>query len=159
MFGGFDGDDDDDGDECLTCAGTGRIPGLGPQIVLEHPIERVSITDRTPFSYIPYRFDGPPNRPVWVWYCTSPFADDVPFTPLAALLPQELRWWKHGDYQSDPYATDELAHVALSDALIRWAKAKVKAKATTCPRCGGEGRYYDEEGYYERGWKRCPDCR
>lgn len=27
-----------------------------------------------------------------------------------------------------------------------------------CGRCDGEGRWYDNEGYYERGWRKCKHC-
>jgi len=112
----------------------------GARIVREQPIERVMIFDREPWA----------ANGRWYWH-KAPNSDRGS-SHWASELPLEI-WWCD-DSLISPYLTVELARVALSDALIRWAKGK-----SDCQKCGGEGWCYDDEGYYERGWKRCPDCR
>jgi len=112
----------------------------GTKIVREQPIERVRIFDREPW--------GVGGR--WDWHKASD-SDRGSFHPQSD-IPSEI-WWCEKDL-SPIYGTAEIANEALSDRLIQWAKAK-----SDCPKCGGEGWYYDDDGYYERGWKRCPDCR
>ncbi len=68
------------GTRCLTCAGTGRTPGLARDLFAAHPVTRVVLTDREPSAW---EFPGTPA--VFAWH-RHPFAaggftdpDDLPF--------------------------------------------------------------------------------
>lgn len=112
------------GDVCPRwCGGTQLAPGIGPRLVREHPVERVVCSDRQPWE------DG--TNDVWSWFhVSSPTPGDVhPQSDLPAAV-YGLLGGESGRRRDDPgvtwkdFPTREAANLALSAALIRWAKSQ-----------------------------------
>lgn len=108
------------------CHGTGIVVGnggIGPRVCAEHPVERVVVTDREPWE------DG--TNDVWSWFhVSSPTPGDVhPQSDLPAAV-YGLLGGESGRRRDDPgvtwkdFPTREAANLALSAALIRWAKSQ-----------------------------------
>jgi len=109
-------------DDCDTCDGRGRLPGLGPRLVKEHSIERVTLTDRVAV--------GPDHA--WradQWRETA--AEDEP-----ALLPWSVAERLTGFVRKNAveggtgrrfswsFATADDARSALSAAALAWAAVR-----------------------------------
>lgn len=101
---------------CSRCKGIGLTPAHGRLVVAEHPVTRVTVTDKVPEQYEQSRF---------AWWRRGGNID----TPAAELpddvmdaLP-EAGAIHHFDLHSD-YPTREVADTALSDALLKLANPK-----------------------------------
>jgi uncharacterized protein (TIGR02996 family) len=103
---------------CPACGGVGRAGGIGPRVGQQHPIERVTLTDREP-DLLPYSQFG--------WWAVR---DPVRQTP--AHIPWVL--FDQLDGGTDVSDRDELrcmsyhsqpaALAALSDAAVGWATGR-----------------------------------
>jgi len=102
--------DEVDGPEepCLRCDGVTIAPGIGPQIVAEHPVERVVLTDCEPISHA----GG------WRWGFGI---------GGGAFLPQDIYLLLPEDGQRRGFATRTTATQALSVAAIKWANLKFRS--------------------------------
>jgi len=120
---------------CDTCQCTGSTPGIGPQIVARHPVERLAATDRVPEAER-YQPGSEPWRYNWFfraeygWQVATDaqwvdepdhlpgcLFEHMPGTPLADM----------GDFRFS-FDSREDAMNALSSALIAWAKSQNKPK-------------------------------
>jgi uncharacterized protein (TIGR02996 family) len=101
------------------CNGTGRTPGIGPQVVARHPVERVVLTDREPFE------GEAEGKTAWGW-CEDrgAYPAECRIGEVLNYLPSEGRaktssvWFRF-------YHTRKLAMSALSAALIVWARSQI----------------------------------
>lgn len=101
------------------CPGTGHLNGILPRLVREHPVERVVVTDREPWS------DGPGST--WFsWVSDLNHGLNAPhYLPHALFLAIKRHpRCPSGLSTSKRYPTADAANAALSDALLAWAKAQ-----------------------------------
>lgn len=105
---------------CESCGCLRAAPGIGPQIVKRHPVERVVITDKVPWEWRDNPrtygwFDGTGiyGPPINVSHIIPP---DV----ARFLLPAMTK-------TADQYTAEspEAANKALSDALVKWAESQI----------------------------------
>lgn len=99
---------------CDACSGTGRTPGIGPQVVA-HPVERVVLTDREPDTY------DAEGGGMWHSFqhsssCSGPNE-----------IPHFLR--QHFPKDCDGRSRESVM-AGLSAALIAWAKSQNVTPAT-----------------------------
>lgn len=117
---------------CLVCNGDRTRPGVGPQLVATHPVEKVVLTDREPWHNDRGSNPDPDVREelllpdVWVWL--KEHVTDGP--PNRHRLPAVV--WEF--LQPDPrrttagFDTPDSALDALSAALLAWASANAPPK-------------------------------
>jgi uncharacterized protein (TIGR02996 family) len=116
---------------CGVCRGRGQA--IGPRVVAAHPLDRVVLTDRKPLFTRAGR-EGPGD---WAWVREDierdPHDRDLP----AQHLPPDV-WDRLEGYDTSPsartrarrYPTRDAAMLALSPALIAWAKGQNETPAT-----------------------------
>jgi uncharacterized protein (TIGR02996 family) len=108
---------------CSTCKGSGRTPALGPALVRQHPVERVTITDREPQSSVQF-----PRLFRWFSHADGDRSEVGPdlYPFLRSSTSLNLYPWSNTTPKRDsqPYwATRTAALDALSAAAISWAKS------------------------------------
>lgn len=112
--------------DCDACNGTGRTPGIGPQVVAAHPVQVVTLTDREPMTL---------GTDHW-WYRGRPDLNDTQM--IAAWLPEEVFDLLPDGYcfssGNKMYRTDADAFSAASHALLAHAKKPANPKQAFAPR-------------------------
>ena len=93
-------------DFCLTCKGTGKMPGLAKEIGSKWPITSVRFTDRSPF-WVEDRSD--PNYGRWLYW-----QDDEPTENVSSVQ------WYLSRYGFD---SQESANAALSHAAVHYMRS------------------------------------
>lgn len=110
-------DTPEDRDRCTLCQGTGRTPGIGPQVVAAHPVQVVTTDKRTATG---------PNDSRCFTSTTNTRAEPGLFRLFHVLPPSlPLDWKPHGGFGGliAEFDSDHAALSALSAACIEWAKA------------------------------------
>lgn len=112
-------------------SGAGTTPGIGPEVVRRHPVERVVLTDRDPWG------DG---RQTFSWWIEDARADESERQRRSNLPESVYSWLNCFDNPSSTagmskrYPTREAADAALFAALIAWAKSQPHpARIVTTP--------------------------
>ena len=99
------------------CHGTGNV-GHGPAIVRAAPVEMVNVTDREPQGY-PYSA----NERRYAWHC-HPLANSSHLPRVVFdLMDNYVGHDPNGPIRMKAYPTESAARLALSTALIQWAKS------------------------------------
>jgi uncharacterized protein (TIGR02996 family) len=103
---------------CPACDAVGRVDGLGPQLARQHPIERVTLTDREP-DLLPYSQCG------W-WAVRDPARQTAAHIPwvLFDQLDGGTNVSDRDDRLCMAYHSQPAAYAALSDAAVGWAAGR-----------------------------------
>jgi len=117
--------------DCPACHGTGRIVGIGPELVRSQPVERVVLTDREPHpnSYV--------GSTVCGWQAET--GDPVMFRGRSHIPYSLLRVMAETDGDDldgrtwITFPTRQHALDALSAAAIAWAKSQNKTSEPVTP--------------------------
>lgn len=98
-------------DDCDTCHGTGRTPGVAAAIQRVHPVATWRIVDKEPYQYSDGEFG---------WF-EADYTDNG-YAVAVRILPS----WLYGMMPSQRYPSRQAALDALSQACLRYAKAEAE---------------------------------
>lgn len=106
------------GHDCQQCHGTGRTPGIGPEVMRRHPVEKVVLTDREPDDY------GAEGGGRWYAFHHSSICS----------RPNEIPHFLRQHFPKDCDGRNRESVIdGLSAALIAWAKSQNQPRIVTSP--------------------------
>lgn len=129
---------------CPACRGTGKTPGHAAALFRAAPIERVTLSDRTPYY----------NGAGYAWF-NSGRVSPSPDVPDASELPEELFRLLAGGVSGFRWRAYPTAHDALAAAALLLGRRR----AWPCPHCKGRGRTYIAGGGEPEDDPDCFNCR
>ncbi len=145
-------------DDCQTCRGTGRTPGLADTLAGRVPVCEIVLTDRRPGANMRGRRDhNSGQRFCWIRFDSDVFRDDTPQMRLPDELFDRLPPEGMAPHRTVWYAdTEPAALTALSHAAVDLCRSRA---GPACERCKGTGTINHSYLNVTNMPAKCPDCR